>query len=207
MSLKSIQTDDRLRREGWLFFAFFISVIFLANYFIRHIGTECHGDVCLIPMWPSFGIGDGMVPSGVLWAGIGFTLRDLIQRRLGVRVAWIAIVIGAGLSALLDPALALASGGAFLLAETLDLLVYTPLQRRNLVAAVLGSNVVGLIADSFVFLALAGIPLAYMEGQVIGKLWMTLGALFVIRALRSWDERRGLVADRYGQVHATGAGD
>lgn len=196
---RSNVTNRRLRREGILFFIGFISVIFLANWFIRNIGTECHDGVCLIPVPPAF-LGDGMAPSGVLWAGLGFTLRDLVQRRLGFGWSWIAILIGALLSALLDPALALASGMAFLLSETLDLLVYTPLQRRNLLAAVLGSNVVGLIVDSFVFLYLAGIPLVFMEGQVIGKLYMSLLALIAIRLLREWDKRRGLWTDRWGKT-------
>ncbi len=180
------------QREGILFFLGFVATIFLANWFIRHVGTECHGDVCLIPIWPSFGIGDGMAPSGVLWAGLALTVRDLVQRRLGFWYSWLAVAIGALLSAILDPALALASGSAFFLAETLDLFVYTPLQRRNLLVAVVASNIVGMVVDSFVFLYLAGIPLAFMEGQVIGKLWMTLLALPVIYLIREWDRRRGL---------------
>lgn len=181
------------KKEGFVFFAAFIATIFLANYFIRNIGTECHGDVCLIPIWPSFGIGDGMAPSGVLWAGVALTLRDLVQRRLGMKWAWGAIVAGAFLSAFLDPALAVASGVAFFLAETFDLFVYTPLQKRNLFAAVVGSNIVGMIVDSAVFLYLAGLPMVFIEGQVIGKLWMTLLALPVIYGIREWDKRRELV--------------
>lgn len=185
-------TSKQRRFEGAIFFALFVATIFLANYFIRNIGTECHGEVCLVPMWPSFGFGDGLVPSGVLFAGLGLTLRDLVQRRLGFWVSWAAVAIGAILSAVLDPALALASGAAFFLAETLDLFVYTPLQKRNLVAAVVGSNIVGMVVDSFVFLYLAGIPLMFAEGQIVGKGWMTLIALPIIHGIRRWDARRGL---------------
>ena len=60
--------------------------------------------------------------------------------------------MGVALSALLDCSLALASGLAFLVSETLDLMVNTPLQRRNLVAAFIGSNIVGLVVDSAIFL-------------------------------------------------------
>jgi hypothetical protein len=143
-------------------------------------------------MWPAFGIGDGMVPSGVLWAGVALTLRDLVQRRLGFWYSWGAVAVGAGLSAFLDPGLALASGAAFFIAETLDLFVYTPLQQKNLFGAVLASNAVGLIVDSFIFLALAGLPLIYAEGQIVGKLWMTLLALPVIYMIRNWDAKRGM---------------
>ena len=63
-----MKTSSVRVREGILFFLAFVATIFLANWFIRNVGTECvaGGTVCLIPMWPSFGIGDGMVPSGVL---------------------------------------------------------------------------------------------------------------------------------------------
>jgi uncharacterized PurR-regulated membrane protein YhhQ (DUF165 family) len=80
-----------------------------------------------------------------------------------------------------------------LLAEGLDLFVYTPLQRRNLVVAVVASNTVGVIVDSIVFLSLAFGSLALLKGQVIGKLWMTVIALPSILALRSWDRRRGMI--------------
>lgn len=187
-----MKTSDVRVREGAVFFVGFIASIFLANWFIRNVGTECHDGVCLIPVWPSFGIGDGMAPSGVLWAGFALTMRDLVQRRLGFMWSWGAIAIGALLSALLDPSLAMASGAAFFVAETLDMFVYTPLQRRNLLAAVIGSNIVGMVVDSFVFLAMAGLPLMFIEGQVIGKLWMTLLALPIIFLIRRWDDRRGL---------------
>jgi queuosine precursor transporter len=180
--------------EGIVFFIGFAATIVLANYFIKNIGTVCtDSGVCLIPIWPSFGIGDGMAPSGVLWAGVALTMRDLVQRRLGFWWSWGAVAVGAGLSAFLDPALALASGGAFFVAETLDLFVYTPLQSRNLFGAVIASNVAGAVIDSFVFLALAGLPLIYAEGQIVGKLWMTLLALPMIYMIRNWDDRRGMV--------------
>lgn len=186
--------NGRRKCEGLVFFVAFVATILLANWFIRNVGAECHGDVCLIPIWPSFGFGDGMVPSGVLWAGLALTLRDLVQRRLGFWWSWGAVGSGALLSALLDPQLALASGAAFFLAETLDLFVYTPLQRRNLLGAVIASNVVGLAVDSFVFLSLAGLPLGFMEGQIVAKLWMTALALPAIYWIREWDKQRGMIA-------------
>ncbi len=181
---------DKSQREGWLYFALFIGSIFLANYLVGNVGTVCPpGEPCLIPVWPGI-----MAPSGVLAIGLGFTLRDLVQRRRGIRYTAVGILLGAGLSAVLDPALALASGTAFLFSEFLDLFVYTPLQRRNLMAAVLGSNIVGIIADSAIFLGLAFGSLQFIEGQIIGKLWMTLLALPIIWLIRRWDERRGLAS-------------
>jgi uncharacterized PurR-regulated membrane protein YhhQ (DUF165 family) len=51
-------------------------------------------------------------------------------------------VIGAGLSALVSPQFAVASGIAFLVSELADLAVYTPLRQRNWLAAVALSNTV-----------------------------------------------------------------
>lgn len=157
----------------------FISTIFFANWLIGNVG-ECIPDgPCVIPVW--FGI---YAPSGVLAIGLGFTLRDLVQRHLGVKWTIGAILIGALLSSWLNPFLALASGTAFLLSELMDLWVYTPLQKNNLILAVFASNIVGLIADSVIFLLLAFGSLQFIEGQIIGKLWMTLLALPIIYLIR-----------------------
>jgi queuosine precursor transporter len=183
--------------EGAICLIGFIASIWFANWLVTHWGTDrFSGGPWLIPVWPSELTVSGnpiYAPSGVLAIGVGFTLRDLVQRRLGVRVALLAIVIGAALSAALDTSLALASGVAFLLAETLDLFVYTPLQRRHLMIAVVASNVVGLVADSVVFLTIAFGSLSLLEGQIIGKAWMTLVAVPAVYGIRQWDQRRGLM--------------
>lgn len=185
------------RIEGTLYLVGFIGAIWLANWLLAHWGTvRFPGGPWLVPVWPGWLTPSGnpiYAPSGVLAIGAGFTLRDLVQRRLGVRVAVVAIVLGAALSALLDTSLALASGAAFLLAETLDLFVYTPLQRRHLVGAVIASNIVGIVADSIVFLSIAFGSLDLLKGQVIGKAWMTLFAIPIVYAIRDWDRRRGLL--------------
>ncbi len=125
--------------------------------------------------------------------GLALVLRDLVQRRLGVRWAFLAIAAGTALSVLLaPPALVVASGVAFLLSETADLAVYTPLQRRGLLLAVALSSVAGLIVDSAVFLYLAFGSLAYLEGQIIGKAMMVFAALPFVWWLRQRDRRLGL---------------
>jgi uncharacterized PurR-regulated membrane protein YhhQ (DUF165 family) len=126
-----------------------------------------------------------MAPSGVLMIGLALVLRDLVQRRLGRGVALTAIVAGAALSgAVAPPQLLIASATAFLLSELADFAVYTPLQSRGLVLAVLASSVVGLIADSILFLWLAFGSLDYVAGQILGKLWMVLLALPFIHWIR-----------------------
>lgn len=143
------------------------------------------------PVPVGFGL---LAPAGVYFVGVTFTLRDVVQEQVGRRGVWGAVCAGALLSALINPALALASGAAFLLSESADMLVYTPLRRRNLVAAVLLSNTVGLVVDSVCFLALAFGSLAYLPGQIVGKAWMTVLFLPVIWAVSRWQAARRVVA-------------
>jgi uncharacterized PurR-regulated membrane protein YhhQ (DUF165 family) len=181
--------DRQRRREGFIFLAAFALCIPAANWLILHVGTICAPQgPCLIPVAPSV-----MAPSGVLMVGLALVLRDLIQRRLGIKIAIAGILAGALLSAFFAPReLVAASAAAFLLSETADLLVYTPLQKKGLVLAVMASSAAGLVIDSIAFLYLAFGSLAFLEGQVIGKAWMVLASLPVIAWLRRRDERLGL---------------
>ena len=89
------------------------------------------------------------------------------------------------MSALIAPAqLVIASGAAFLLSELVDFAVYTPLQKRRLTLAVVTSSVVGLIVDSLVFLMLAFGSLAFLEGQIVGKMWAVLITIPMIGLIR-----------------------
>ena len=180
---------DRNRIEGLTYLAAFTACIPAANWLIGNAGTICVPDgPCLIPVAPGL-----TAPSGVLMAGLALVLRDLVQRRLGKIWALGAILAGAVLSvALAPPALAVASGAAFLLSELVDFAVYTPLQRRRLILAVLLSSVAGLVVDSVVFLQLAFGDLTYLSGQIVGKAWMVLFALPFIAWVREADRRRGI---------------
>ena len=175
--------------EGIAYLAGFTACIPAANWLIGNLGTVCPPESpCLIPVAPGI-----MAPSGVIMVGIALVLRDLVQRRLGRWVAVVAILAGALLSALLAPkALVVASGAAFLLSELADFAVYTPLQAKRLVLAVLLSGLVGLVVDSMVFLYLAFGSLEFLPGQVIGKAWMVVASLPLIVWLRESDARRGI---------------
>ncbi len=185
------ENERRRRREGILFLVGFGLCIPAANWLIDNVGTVCPPDSpCLIPVAPGV-----LAPSGVVMIGLAFVLRDLVQRRIGVGWAAVAVAVGAGLSAFFaPPALVLASGTAFLFSETADLAVYTPLQRRRLLFAVFASSVVGLIVDSVLFLYLAFGSIEFLPGQVIGKAWMVVLALPFIVLLRRRDEGLGLKA-------------
>ena len=128
-------------------------------------------------------------PAGVYFAGIAFTLRDLLHNQPGPSRPWIisAIMAGAFLSAFVEDAqrLALASATAFFLSEMADWAIYSPLRRKGWIVAVAASNSVGLLVDSMIFLSLAFGSLAFLQGQILGKAYMTLlaiGILWVMRA-------------------------
>ncbi|MGE3915478.1 MAG: VUT family protein [Hyphomicrobiaceae bacterium] len=179
----------RRRAEGLAFLVLFALTIPAANWLIGNVGTKCvPNGPCLVPVGPGL-----MAPSGVLMIGLALVLRDLVQRRLGVAAAVAAILAGALLSALVaPPKLVVASAAAFLVAELADLAVFTPLQRRGLVLAVLASSVVGLVVDSMLFLQLAFGSLDFLLGQVVGKAWMVLLSLPLVWWIRRRDERIGL---------------
>ncbi|MCB1512352.1 MAG: VUT family protein [Hyphomicrobiaceae bacterium] len=183
--------SERRHIEGMVFLALFIACIPAANWLILNAGTKCvPNGPCLIPV--GFGL---MAPSGVLMIGLALVLRDLVQRRLGLGWALGAILAGAAVSGLFAPAkLIIASVAAFLISEMADMAVYTPLQRRRLLLAVVASSVVGLVVDSCVFLLLAFGSLDYLWGQVVGKAWMVAAALPLVAWLRRRDERLGLAA-------------
>jgi uncharacterized PurR-regulated membrane protein YhhQ (DUF165 family) len=134
-----------------------------------------------------------MAPSGVVMIGLALVLRDLVQRRLGVGFAALGILVGAAISAFFaPPALVIASAVAFLFSEIADLAVFTPLQKRGLVLAVLISSIVGLVIDSLLFLWLAFGSFEFLNGQIIGKAWMVLFALPLVHMIRQRDKALGL---------------
>lgn len=153
--------------------------LFLASIILANMAVILFG---IVPI--GFGL---MAPAGVYFAGLGFTFRDLTHDYLARKKSprqkgpspvmgpmFFLIIFGAGLSALVSPSLALASGVAFLFSETADFLVYTPLREKRWITAVICSNLVGLTLDSIFFLWLAFGSLDFLAGQVVAKVYMTL---------------------------------
>lgn len=158
----------------------YIGTIFAANWAIATIG--------FVP------VGLGLTaPAGVMFAGLALALRDLVQDTLGRPATIIAIIAGALLSGLVSPTFALASGIAFLVSETTDFLVYTPLRERHWYRAVAASNAIGLVVDSALFLWLAFGSLTFIAGQVVGKVEVTV--LFLALAW-AWRNRRAVSLGR-----------
>lgn len=139
----------------------YVAAIVLANWLVVHVG--------LVPV--GFGL---LAPAGVYAAGLTFPARDVVQRAGGRVVGFVAIVVGAGVSWFVSsPRIAVASGLTFLISESLDMAVYTPLQRRWFTPAVVASGIVAAVVDSLLFLHWAGIPYSVaLAGTIVGKLWV-----------------------------------
>lgn len=145
----------------------YVATIVLANWAIQTFGV--------VPV--GFGLA---APAGVYFAGLAFTLRDLVQESRGKGWTVAAILLGAAVSWFVSPTFAVASGAAFLASELADMAVYTPLRRRHWLGAVALSNTVGLALDSALFLWLAFGSLEFLAGQVVAKLYMTALAVLVL---------------------------
>jgi queuosine precursor transporter len=163
--------DSARLAVGLLAAAGFVATVFAANWSINRFGIVSVG----------FGL---HAPAAVYFAGLAFSLRDLVQRTLNKTAVVVAIVVGAICSAFVSPHLAFASGTAFLVSELCDFAVYTPLARRRPIWAVAASNTVGAVVDSYVFLSLAFGSLALFWGQVVGKTWVTLATVALLLLVR-----------------------
>lgn len=169
------------RNLGLTMLAVYVGSIVLANYLTNRYG------------FVSIGFGY-VTTAGTVAIGGAILTRDLIQDALGRAAVLAAILVGAGVSWGVSSAhLATASGLTFLVAEGLEFAVYTPLRRRAGFATMKWSgvvsvaNVVGAVADTFLFLWLAGFPLTanIVEGQIIGKLYLTAVVIAVAPVVRS----------------------
>jgi len=165
-----------MKRYTPLALAGYAAAIVAANYLTAH-----HG---LIPV--GFGL---TATAGTYCAGAALMLRNLVQDGLGRRFVVLAIVLGAALSALTSPALALASGIAFGVSELADTALYTPLRRRGWARAVIPASLLGALLDSLLFLAIAGFPVTArgVAGQLVGKtwaVWLPVAAVTLLQGVR-----------------------
>jgi uncharacterized PurR-regulated membrane protein YhhQ (DUF165 family) len=159
-----------------IFSALFVASIVAANVVLTLFGVQPVG----------FGL---QAPSAVFVAGLAFVFRDYLHRAGGTRAVLAAIAVGAAVSAIVSPQLALASAVAFGVSELVDLAVFSRFGRHGFTRAAVASNVVGILVDSLLFLAIAFGSLAFLPGQLIGKLYGTL-------AFVAWRAVAGLIARR-----------
>jgi len=134
----------RSKVVGWVAVTGFLGSIPFANWWLANNG-----------MWDAPVL--GMLPSALWVVAISFVLRDLAQITLGRKFAWAAIAVGTVLSWwLANPMLAVASGVAFLISESTDAAIFTPLADRGrfLLGVTISGYAAGFI-DSAVFLRIA----------------------------------------------------
>lgn len=161
--------------------AAYVAVVVLANILSTRYGMVS--------------VGFGLVASaGTYAAGLALGLRDAVQDGLGKWGVLGVIAVGSALSFVLaSPIIATASLCAFLAAELCDFAVYTPLRKRGWAKAVVASNAVGAVVDTWVFLTLAPFgPVTFhaMEGQLVGKiLWATLVPVAILSLGRRAQQR------------------
>jgi queuosine precursor transporter len=155
-----------MNKRSWLAVAAYVGSIVLANWMTDTFGLVAIG----------FGLA---VTAGTFAAGAALILRDAVQQTAGRWVAVAAIVVGAAVSAATStPAIAVASGVAFLVSELVDMAVFTPLRHRSLAGAVLASSVVSAPVDTVLFLHIAGFGVTWQAvlGQFLVKTVMALVA-------------------------------
>lgn len=108
----------------------------------------------------------GVLPAATFVVGLVFVLRDLAQRQCGHYVL-LAMASGVAISVYMaSPGVALASGAAFAVSETIDWLVYS-YTRRPWRDRILLSSVISTPFDSMVFLALLPFPGAFNVISVV----------------------------------------
>jgi len=160
--------------------ACYVGAIVLANWMITHVGVPNDHGTHFAPV--GFGLD---APSGVYAAAVAFPARDIVQRAAGRGAGLVAIGIGAAISWFVStPEVAVASATTFVVSETVDFGVFTLLWRSGLVRAVAVSSSASLLADSYLFVLLLGLPSTAVPGQVLGKTWVVLATLPLVWALR-----------------------
>jgi uncharacterized PurR-regulated membrane protein YhhQ (DUF165 family) len=160
--------------------AYFASIVG-ANWMIGHVGHQA------APNAPhTLPVGFGLTaPSGVYLVGVILVLRDYMQWAVGKTAALAVLAGGIAVSYMIaDPLIAVASAAAFAISELLDFALFTWISPRWS-RAVLAGGIAGAIADSVVFLLVAFGSLAFVEGQIVGKLYGVAAAAAIIGARRS----------------------
>jgi uncharacterized PurR-regulated membrane protein YhhQ (DUF165 family) len=159
-----------MKKFAWI--TAFIASIVIANWMTTVFG--------LVPI--GFGL---LVTAGTFAAGFALVARDGVQISLGPYWTLAAIVSGAILSAITsNPAIAIASGIAFLVSEMVDFAVFTPLRKRTISGAVLLSSIISAPVDTVLFLYLAGFGITWqaVAGQFIVKTVIAgIAALYLAR--------------------------
>jgi len=170
--------------KRWLIGYSYIVSIFLANLAVSYFG--------LVNL---FGM---VVPAGVVFAGLCFSLRDLVQREFGHKVWYfmlasmlVSVLSGAVLSHLPIPMwkVVLASAVAFMASETIDWFVYT-VMKKDIIYRVVISNIFSGIADSILFVGIAFGAWGFLPPVYNQAIFKWLSGLLVIPIILYFRQKR-----------------
>lgn len=112
-------------------------------------------------MFPPFALFNGslLIPTGSVFVGVTFMLRDFVQMKYGKRLTYVIIFTASMISVAISRAVgdtmhvAVASMVAFLVSESLDTEIFSRLKKSFLLRIML-SGIIGGIADSLIFVTL-----------------------------------------------------
>jgi uncharacterized PurR-regulated membrane protein YhhQ (DUF165 family) len=157
----------------WVWASCYIFSILLANLFVSYFGI--------------IKIAGLTFPAGVVFVGLTFSFRDFTQRHWGPWKIWFFILISTIITFFMNRQVAIASVSAFLIAETIDWLVFT-ITKKEFVHRIWISNTLSTPIDSIAFVTIAfGWNWDAIWGQALIKY---LSSLLVIPVIWYYNSKR-----------------
>lgn len=150
---------------GLYLFSILLGNYFVIEYGILHFNIQDSNNVILFSL---------SAPAGVLWIGLTFSFRDLLQRFWGTFNVWIWMSIAVLITYYYNQKIAIAAVLSFLISETIDWLIFT-ITKLELKYRIIISNLIAAPIDSFVFVFLVfGLLFDVIFGQSILKILFSL---------------------------------
>ena len=113
-------------------------------------------------------------PAGVLWIGLTFSFRDLLQRFWGTINVWIWMIIAVLITYYYNQTIAKVAVLSFLISESIDWIIFS-ITKLELKYRIVISNLIAAPIDSFIFVCL-----------VFGTLWDVILGQSVLKILFSF---------------------
>ena len=169
---------------GLYLFSILLGNYFVIEYGILHFNIEDMHRNILFSL---------SAPAGVLWIGLTFSFRDLLQRFWGTFNVWIWMSIAVFITYYYNQTIAIAAVLSFLISETIDWIIFT-ITKMELKYRIIISNLIAASIDSFVFVTLVfGTLWDVILGQSILKI---IFSLLIIPILPLFNKLYNLTANK-----------
>ena len=169
--------------------ALYLTCILLANAFVILWGVGVLSLSNLKTEQVYFAI---TFPLGTMWIGIAFSFRDFVQRYWGNKWIWFWMFLATIITWFFNQSLAYASLTAFIVAASINWIMFYFLQHKTLKFRVVVTNIVVCPIDSILFVTIPfGVPW-YSEivwGQALVKYGCGLLALPLVSMFERWHFR------------------